>query len=608
MTQKQTYLLRAGPLRATFEPTTGFLRYLKVGEHEVLRGIYAAVRDEHWGTVPGRLEDARLEQSEDGFDLRFMSAHKEGDIHFVWEGRVTGEASGKLVFNFDGVARSSFRRNRIGFCVLHPLSCAGAPCLLEHVDGSVTKDRFPTTIAPHQPFKNLRAISHEVAPGLRATVTMTGDTFETEDQRNWTDASFKTYCTPLAEPFPVTVPAGTRVRQTVTLEFEGPLPAPQNETRFLRIRLMEDTFAFPKLGLSSSETPLSDKVLERLRPLNLDHLRLDLNLRAAYLQRLERATAEAEVLGAGLELALHLSDEAETELAGLLEHLKRLEPLVARWLVFHVGQKSSSESMLELARKSLSAYNPLVPFVGGTDAFFTELNRERPPTHALDGVVYSLNPQVHAFDDASLTETLPVQAETVKSAAAFSGGKPVCVSPVTLTMRWNPNATGAAEHNPADARQQTWYGAAWTLGSLKYLLGSGAASLTYYETFGPRGVMDEKGVYPLYHVFADVAEFKEGAVRESVSSQPLQVESLALSDGKSLRLLLANLTNEIQTVSVEGLRGNFAMCRLNRDNVEKAGLEPERYRAASLEPVQTEDDPLTLTLNPHELVRLDGEA
>ncbi len=607
MTWKRPYSLRAGPLRAIFEPTTGFLRYLSVGGTEVLRGIYAAVRDENWGTVPGKVKDVRLEQRENSFDLRFSSEYQQDEVHFTWQGRVTGEANGKLTFTFDGEAQTTFRRNRIGFCVLHPVSCAGALCILEHVDGSVAEDHFPELISPHQPFKNLRAVTHEVAPGLSATVTMTGDTFETEDQRNWTDASFKTYCTPLDKPLPVTVPKGARVRQTVTLEFSGPLPAQDFEPPPLTVRLMEDTFGFPKLGLGSSRTPLNEKALERLKVLKLDHLRLDLDLGADYKERLERVTAEANTLGISLELALHLSDEAKKELAGVLEPLKRLRPPIARFLVFHKGEKSTSEHTLKLARETLSTYDSQIPLGGGTDAFFTELNRGRPPTAALDLVTYSLNPQVHAFDDASLTETLPIQAETVRSAGAFSEGKPVCVSPVTLTMRWNPNATGEAEPAPADARQKTLYGAAWTLGSLKYLMTSPAASLTYFETFGAAGVMGENGVYPLYHVFADIAEFKDGVVRGSVSSHPLQVESLALKSENRLRLLLANVTNESQTVSVEGLTGELTVCRLNEDNVEEARLEPERYRT-TLETLRVEEGSLTLTLTPHELVRLDGAA
>ena len=600
------YFLRAGPLRAVFEPTTGFLRYLSVGATEVLRGIYAAVRDENWDTVPGKLEDVRLEQRDDSFDLRFVSVHQQGGVHFVWQGRVTGSASGDVTFSFDGEARSTFQRNRIGFCVLHPVSCAGVPCLLEHVGGGVEEDAFPKLIAPHQPFENLRAITHETLPGLRATVTMTGDTFETEDQRNWTDASFKTYCTPLSEPLPVTVPAGTRVRQTVTLKFQGDFP-PTSETPPLTVTLTENTFEFPKLGLGSSQTPLSEKALERFKSLKLDHLRLDLDLGTDYEKRLEQVTNEAQALGVGLELAFHLSDEAE-ELVGVLEPLKRLQPPVARFFVFHKKEKSTSERVLKLARKTLSAYDPNIPLGGGTDAFFTELNRERPPTNFLDAVVYSLNPQVHAFDNASLTETLPVQAETVRSAAAFSDQKPVCVGPVTLAMRWNPNATTEGQPNPGDPRQKTLYGAAWALGSLKYLMMSPAASLTYFETFGEAGMMNEDGVYPLYHVFADVAEFKGGAVQGSVSSRPLQVESLTLQSGNRLRLLLANMTAESQTVTVEGLTGEFTVRRLNEDNVEAARLEPERYHEAPLETLRAEDGSLTLTLTPHEIVRLDGET
>ena len=34
-----------------FEPATVFLRRLRLGEAELIRGIYAAVRDRNWGAV-----------------------------------------------------------------------------------------------------------------------------------------------------------------------------------------------------------------------------------------------------------------------------------------------------------------------------------------------------------------------------------------------------------------------------------------------------------------------------------------------------------------------------------------------------------------------------
>ena len=51
---------------------------------------------------------------------------------------------------------------------------------------------------------------------------MTGDTYEMEDQRNWTDASYKTYIRPLAEPWPYELSQGTQREQSVTVEITIP--------------------------------------------------------------------------------------------------------------------------------------------------------------------------------------------------------------------------------------------------------------------------------------------------------------------------------------------------------------------------------------------------
>ena len=57
---------------------------------------------------------------------------------------------------------------------------------------------FPDLIEPWQPFKDMRAITHTALAGVSAECRMEGDTFEMEDQRNWSDASYKTYVRPLA--------------------------------------------------------------------------------------------------------------------------------------------------------------------------------------------------------------------------------------------------------------------------------------------------------------------------------------------------------------------------------------------------------------------------
>ncbi len=632
--------LRAGPLSLVYEE--GDLRYVKLGDREILRRVYVAIRDRNWDTIPPVLSNVQMNIAADSFRITYDVENKQGDIDFFWQGTITGDAHGTITFAMDGVARSTFLRNRIGFCILHPIrECAGQPCSVEKVDGTVEQGTFPKYISPHQPFVDMRAISHEVAPGVWAEVRFTGDTFEMEDQRNWTDASYKTYCTPLSLPFPVEVKKGTEISQSVTLSLKGEVPEPRAESRGAGLTFslgQSPSGPLPRIGLgvASHGQPLSQKELARLKALNLSHLRVDLNLsQPDYESALRRAAAEASALGVPLEIALTLSDAAADELKGLVTVLEQassrgpahgVRPTVCTWLIFHVAEKSTTEKWVNLARKYLTRYDPEARIGAGTNAFFAELNRGRPPVGMLDLVSYSINPQVHAFDNASLVETLEAQASTVESARQFCGGLPLVVSPVTLKMRFNPNATGPEpEPGPGelpwqvDERQMSLFGAGWTAGSLKYLLESSVYSITYYETTGWLGVMEtEKGsplpdkfrslpgsVFPLFHVLADVGEFAGGQVIPTTSSDTLQVDGLAVrKDGKT-RAILANLSPEPQQVTVQNLGRRVRVRRLNETNAEEAMLSPEDFRAGEGETLQTSGGVLELSLLPYAIARID---
>jgi hypothetical protein len=625
--------LRAGPLSIVFE--AGDLRYIRLGDREILRRVYVAVRDRNWDTVPAVLTNLLAETDGDSFHISYDAQHRQGDIDFVWTGRIEGNAAGTIRFSMEGEARSTFLRNRIGFCVLHPMrECAGQPCEVEKVDGSVERSAFPKHISPHQPFMDMRAISHEVLPGLRAEVRFAGDTFEMEDQRNWTDASFKTYCTPLSRPYPVEIRAGDRVSQSVTLTLSGDAhvkPVEHGEEELTFLLTGEPSVPLPRIGLgvASHGRPLTDREIRRLSSLNQFHLRVDLcPADREFPQELHRATKEAQALGVALEIALHLTDAAEGELEGVRSLLDASRPPVSTWLIFHTAHKSTPAVWIELARKYLSDYDSRALFGAGTNAFFTELNRERPPAAQADAICYSINPQAHAFDNTTLIETLEAQAATVDSARQFSAGKPIVVSPITLKPRFNPNATGP-EPDPGpgelpaavDPRQMSLFGAGWTLGSLKYLAESGAASVTYYETTGWRGVMEtEQGsplpdrfhslpgaVFPLYHILADVGEFAAGKILPTRSSSSLQIDGLMLRKRSAIRTLVANLTPDPQQVRVEGLPDDVYILRvLDETNAEEAMRSPQVFRARPGEQLAATDGVLTLSLRPYAIARIDG--
>lgn len=583
--------LRAGPLTAVF--TAGELRYLRLGGAEVLRRIYMALRDQNWGTVPAVLSNLTIDNKEQSFRIRYEATHRAADIHYQWTATIEGARDGTVTFAMDGKALTTFKRNRIGFCVLHPLDgCAGRPCEVEKVDGSREQGAFPLLVAPHQPFIDMRAVTHEVAPGVRAEVRFEGDLFEMEDHRNWTDASYKSYCTPLRLPYPAIVEAGTVIRQSVKLTLHGRAPAPTAKRSgpiSFSIR-QEPTRPMPQIGLgmASHGRPLSAKEVERLKALHLSHLRVDTGG-----DTLKRAAIEARTLGVQLEVAL-VDDAPSPDPQIPIKH----------WLVFDPQRPS-----------------PAGPRVVGSNANFAELNRARPNMAGLAGVCFAVNPQVHAFDNDALVENVAAQAACVESARQFAPGAAIVVSPVTLKPRFNAVATGS-EAPPApgelppqvDPRQMSLFGAGWTLGSLKYLAESGAASITYYETTGWRGVMETEAgspvpakfpsipgaVFPLYHVLADAGEFSGGDVLASVSSQPLAVDGLVLRKAGRISVLLANFTPETREVSLN-LAGPLKVRRLDETTAERAMREPEKWRR---EPGE-KSGPL-LKLSPYSILRIDG--
>lgn len=547
--------LRAGPLTLLYDPALGLLRRIRLGEREVLRGIYTAVRDHNWGTVPPQVREISRAVQPQAFRLLFESLHCQGQIDFVWRGTITGEANGTLRFRFVGEARSNFRRNRIGFCVLHPVrECAGARARQTRADGRVVECRFPDLIEPQiigqGRFRDLRAVAHEVAPGLWAEVSFAGEVFEMEDQRNWTDASFKTYCTPLALPFPVEIQAGTQIVQEVELRLTGgaervnagltadeaahtvrrALPddgadsekagesraavawPPEGGTRsgfaVALPALDSATGRLPRIGLgvASHGEPLTDGEIAWLRRLGLAHLRVDARLTAPdWRVQWERALAEATELGVSLEVALHLPRQGEAGLSEAAGLLAREADRVARVLALRDGESATQPGTIAAVRRALGGCR--VSVGAGSDCNFCELNREQAQGQlgrdAADFLFWSVCPQVHATDSLSVMETLEAQPATVATARAFADGRPLVVSPVTFKQRFNPVATGAELPPPpgelppqTDPRQLSRFGAAWTLASVARLAEAGVASVTCYETTGWRGVLEKSSGSP----------------------------------------------------------------------------------------------------------------
>jgi len=627
-----TRLLRAGPV--TVELDGGNLRYIRYLGHEAIRAVSYIVRDEFWGTYSPTFDRMKVEEVAQGFEVTYQAICGDGARQFKYEARISGGADGTLRFQGRGTAVTEFLTNRTGFVVLHPIEgVSGRPVTVQHVDGRAVETSFPDTIDPKQPIMEIRALSHEVTAGLRVTCTMTGDTFEMEDQRNWTDASYKTYVRPLALPFPYRLEPGEIIEQAVEIRFAGKPAAARRRDGPVTVSVGSRKGKVPEFGmaLEGGDATAALGIADRLAALTPRFLSAFCDLRNDDVERaLPSFNALARRLDAALALEIVVPDKADAtaslqRVAAAARATGAIPTTVAvSWAgdldfvmpgtVF--ADNRHFEGLYAAARTAF----PNALLGGGSFAYFTELNRKLPPSTLLDFVCHTTCAIVHAADDRSVTETIECLPYIIRSSRALFGNMHYRIGPGAIGTRTSPFGSSPSlnPHNGRvtmvrrDPRQRGLLGAAWHLGYAARMCEGGIDSVILGAAVGDYGLVHvpadtphpwydlSGGVYPAYHVMRALYAASGAPYRASQISAARDVQALAFEAPEGLDLWLANLLPEQRVVDVEGLDltgGRLVI--LDAGTFEACARGPEGFEGA-----ETIHRGGALTLEPFAVARL----
>ena len=634
--------LSAGALTASLD--TGKLRWIQFGGTEALRGLAFVVRGSGWETYAPQIANLEIEEDASGFRVGYDARIESADGILTFRADIVAESERTLVFTVEMEPETEFRTNRTGFVALHPVEgVAGEACTITHSDGTVEETEFPGLIMPLQPFFDIAAMRHRVSPGVWLTCRFEGaDPWETEDQRNWTDASYKTYYRPLELPYPYTLAAGEKLRQVATLSIEGGSPAVATGTGgdegAVEIALGGETGArMPEIGLgvAASERDHLDHGLDLLKLLGPSHLVGECDPRDPH---------AAEALAATRELAEALDAEVVLEIVVPCERPVLDELAAAAEIVAQAGLKPAAivPEQLRLLSFTLEkipalgipdfdevycaarAAFPGVRLGGGVFTNFTELNRNCAAPELFDFLTHSTCAVVHEPDDRSVMETLQTLPDIVASAKAWAGGKPYRIAPSAIGMRFNPygpdvhqNAdNGRYSFNRQDPRHRALLGNAFTLGYAARVapLGSRGVGVRPALRRARHGLPQDRapaalvrrshragGAFALPHRVG--AGGREGAaVRSVTSGDATRVLGLAYESGGGTLLWLANLTPETQAVTVSGIDAGMATIgRQNADNFVDAVTAPAAFATDPGAP----GDPSRLELAPFAVTRIE---
>lgn len=639
-------MLMAGPITVTLEG--GDLRGVRLRDLELAQQVFVAVRSIGWDTVPGELRDLVVDAHDDAFEVTFASRHALVDEVLDWRGAIRGDPSGVIGYTVDITSPTGFRYERVGLNVVHGIHAArGRPVRAWLGDDLVHSGRLPELVGPQRllggrelglfpPFDRLEV---EVADGVVVDMRFEGDEFEMEDQRNYGDGSFKTYSTPLQRPGPFVLPAGSALRQSLTIRVRGEgsrmssagVERPLTDGGGVSVVRLSETVVgrLPPLGLLH---PLGGPApalaaIDRLAGLRADHLRVEHEAGSDV-----REVAAARRLGAALGIPLvvevratdcgavaadaldailgdHDADRAMAPIQRLLINVPGAEPI----------DGGPTRALLDRARAVVASVGGSTT-VGIARDFLAEVLRSPIDGSVAGSISFALSPAVHRSDDRTLIENLAGIADEVRSAREALGEGSLLVGPVTLATRHGPYPDGPVRDDGSspsdDPREAALFGASWLVGCIAELAMGGPDAVTIATTFGPTGVVrtDEDGgsvdvasagppVSPAWHLLADLAGLAGASVLKAETDGECSVLAIRTPDGISVWLASRGIGPT--RVRLEGSPWAGERVRvLDAVTLAAATHDPETFRSAAM-PTSLGDGRSSILLDGHAVARID---
>lgn len=559
---------------------------------QIIDLLYTAIRPWDWST---------LDPDQHSEVVEIVGENCVVTITDLFEGSMQGktvvtlQSNGKFTVDYKLTGLGKFEINRWGVCFcLHTGDWMGATVKAsgneyklaseispQRVIDGVTQGLFPASNDMHFVARDKRSLK----------VVSSGKVLEAEDQRNWTDNTYKIYSGSLAEPRPFVIKKDLIWHQLVEFEVYVPSGSAIDGSKIIA----KDISSLPRIGLQfNTEALLPNDDLEKaLFILDIDHIRI--NEESLTAQKI----ATVSKSGLALEAAL-LSSTSGDQLKREVEHLSARVPAGSRLLIQREGREI-------VQKEDLPKNNSLNSYITGSDAYLVDLHRNKYDFG--DSVSYSMVPTVHSTDPETIFKTLYTQRESIEFAKKMIAPQ-VSISPITFSTRGNPE-TGHLRDNRINFAQpemalqiKNLSAAAWTLGSIFALASAGAYSGTWHELFGDYGVIYSEGsavkFSPTFHALAALGAHHAHEITIATSQDNSWV---AFEDRESRKMVVASQRPWTVEITSKVLAGYKSIQSLHADECEKASQIMDWWSYAEINPL-IGDIPLSLT--PFEILLLRG--
>jgi len=417
----------------------GYIGPIWSGGQEILRRIFVTVRDGQWREVAPTQWETSVDQASGS--IVFNARHASKAVDFEWRGQLhLNEDSREVRFAFEGRALRDMDVCRVGLVVLHPVDSMVGSELSVH--GTVARAIAPQRVvdgvpqAMTEPFSSLVI---ERADFGRLELELAGDLFEIEDQRNWGDASFKTYCTPLRLGFPRVMKAGAEVAHSVAARFKPPMAslasaAADRASSAWPNRRERHGSVFPMLGREQDAASLLRNPSDS--HLSWHHIHFEAS-------RDEHFAAIKTALDSNPSLIVELQLEVDAEhplAATWVTLISTYQERIARLLVCGSRGSLPTTRAIDRVRRAVDAAGaPGLPLLANTRGYFVEFNRGHRLEACVSGIAFPLSPTVHSDDVATIVENVSIIDDIAETARSLTNPSQLAISPLALYYPSGPS-------------------------------------------------------------------------------------------------------------------------------------------------------------------------
>jgi len=521
--------MQAGDLQMVYE--AGRIRYITWRGHEIVRMIFVALRDEEWTTIPYTISEEKISQNTQEFEIQFKADFESADLRFAASFLLGGKADGTVTYRMEGQALQDFSTKRTGICVHHPVNtCAGEPVMILGEKGTIVHAEFPQLISPHPPFTDVAGMRWRSKEGIDAELVFEGDIFETEDQRNWTDDSYKTYSGPQYRVPIIHLKKGDTIFHKVTLRVtESSSRLKENETTMLQRQSH-----FPGIGYAYG--PALDPPVAMMQELPstvpFDHLLFQVHVNSNNLaEEVKHAAEISEQYAVQARLQVYCEQFSPDEINLLINAVNHAKGALASILLLPAEKGAPDQDGYIRMYMALKKNFPALRIGYGSSGWFANLNLSLPKDIPCDFVGFLVNPQVHQTDHRSILENLLSLHSLLQTLREQLGQTPV---QVLFQFSKKP-----------DARWRTGFGAIWVLNAIFNL--AAAESLTIADLQGWQGILENP--LPLMDHLKKISQFGPVSVK---LARPVFAPS-PLHTLRATNIVLENGTGERMYVSMQDI-------------------------------------------------------